>query len=925
VKTKALTGPAAGPILGSLPRRSSRRDHPELSESSRLINGAPCCCEARPAKELAIPTIPRARPSRRGGWSVLPAVLALLTLPSLTEGQLPRPIASDGTDVFPPAVIAGLNARPLIPLEFSKGWLAKAEQVRQRRAELQATGALDGMELWQVAAAGAALTGVLRVPVIPILYDDVKEPFPVAVLQERLFGASRGDTLSYADYWHEVSGGLLRVEGRVLPWVRVPRRAGYYLAGADYGWARFGRMAELRAEALKRADALIDWGQFDNDGPDGIPNSGDDDGHVDFVAFVYATKCESDWRAGSIWPHRGAMPPFETNDAAVGGGRIKIADYVILPVQEPGTCSPLHIGVLAHETGHAFGLPDLYDYDGSSQGIGAWGLMGTGSHSARHSPAHLSAWEKEQLGWVRVDWLRQDTVGLIIPPVARDRTIYRYDVQGGRGEYALLENRQRIGSDRHLPGTGLLLWRVDPEQGELGAWNGDERRAAVMLQEADGRNDLARGNSADAGDPFPGATRRRAVALPQPATLALAGIREVDRQIHVDVSIGDRQAVLVADPGVVRLTVFPSERAEGQVVIRRVETAAAAGPEGQAGAATDTAPPRDWTARGSAGWLRLERAGDTLRVAVEPGGLAAGVYLDTIRLSETGSRATAGQIVVRLSVATPGGPEIIATGLPWGWGLASRQGQIFQASYGWDPLGLRPRPRLLHLWAGQPHPETKARLPAEALYAPVAGADGTVHVLARAQGANYLYRVAADGSAEAIASRFGDAPAYGAAPLPDGSILVADWDGHLYRVTQDGSVAEWGKLNARVYQISTAPDGTLFAASFTGDVIRVDPDGRAVVLPTGFGPGRLVAVAADEEGAVYAGERGGEGRILRFGPDGRVQVVTRLPNAEFYGLTVDARFLYALDLQHRQVLRVPVGALPPVLASTLYPGSAAGR
>ncbi len=135
--------------------------------------------------------------------------------------------------------------------------------------------------------------------------------------------------------------------------------------------------------------------------------------------------------------------------------------------------------MLAHEVGHALGLPDLYDYDGSSQGIGAWGLMGTGSHSLPHSPAHPSAWEKEQLGWVRVRWIESDSAALRLAPVETDATVYRFDVPDAGGRYLLLENRQRIGSDRRLPGHGLLLWRVDPERGELGAWNTDERRTIL--------------------------------------------------------------------------------------------------------------------------------------------------------------------------------------------------------------------------------------------------------------------------------------------------------------------------------------------------------------------------------------------------------------------------------------------------------------
>lgn len=292
----------------------------------------------------------------------------------------------------PPDAIAGLHdARPSAPLEFSRAWLNKVDAVRRRRADLSATGELDGLSPWQAATRGAALSGTLRVPVIPVLYNDVPLPFAADALKERMFGRSRGDTLSFSGYWDEVSAGLLHVEGTVSPWIRLSNSARHYLPESHYGWAQFGRTPELRIEALRAADDSIDFSAFDNDGADGKPNSGDDDGFVDFVAFVYALPCPTRSRAGAIWPHRAAMMPVDTKDESVLGGKIKVADYVILPAVDPQTCGPMHIGVLAHETGHALGLPDLYDYDGSTQGIGAWGLMGTGSHSARYSPAHLSA------------------------------------------------------------------------------------------------------------------------------------------------------------------------------------------------------------------------------------------------------------------------------------------------------------------------------------------------------------------------------------------------------------------------------------------------------------------------------------------------------------------------------------------------------
>src|SRR5206468_6409889 len=72
----------------------------------------------------------------------------------------------------------------------------------------------------------------------------------------------------------------------------------------------FVRMREMLKAALDSVNSQpsTDWGQFDNDGPDGIPNSGDDDGVVDFVAFLQPEvggECVRNTPPSTgIWSHR---------------------------------------------------------------------------------------------------------------------------------------------------------------------------------------------------------------------------------------------------------------------------------------------------------------------------------------------------------------------------------------------------------------------------------------------------------------------------------------------------------------------------------------------------------------------------------------------------------------------------------------------
>lgn len=260
-----------------------------------------------------------------------------------------------------------------------------------------------------------ALSGRLAVPVVLGAYAEITSPPVTNAALDRLLFTGPWTPGTMKQYWSEVSFGLLEVTGSVYDWVQLPKSEAYYTGGVYQGlYPGYSRTGELIRTILDARDAEIDFGLFDNDGPDGVPNSGDDDGFVDVLLVfhpTYGAECDNtarmwshSWRYSS-WPESGGAP-YLTNDAAAGGGVIRIDDYIIVPAVSCAT-GMIEIGVVCHEIGHALGLPDLYDYNGGGSGIGFWSLMGTGNWNTPSSPAHLDVWCREQLGWlnpVEIDW-----------------------------------------------------------------------------------------------------------------------------------------------------------------------------------------------------------------------------------------------------------------------------------------------------------------------------------------------------------------------------------------------------------------------------------------------------------------------------------------------------------------------------------------
>ena len=424
---------------------------------------------------------------------------------------------------FPKAYYDRLKRNPKT-FTYSRALRPLVERVRRNRLMMSSPGAPAQ------APGPTAVAGLRKIPVLPFQYADTTgEPFAVPNLQKELFDGP-WPTGTMTDFYKEISYGKFSVTGTVFPWKKLKHK-GIFYEGANPSPGKFcnglcnaSKVPAMLTDALN-ASPGIDWAQFDNDGPDGIPNSGDDDGYVDFVAFVQPQIGGECGKNPGIWSHRSnlsgwGVPEYTTKSKKAGGGFIKINDYVIMPSLACDGTTMIQIGVFCHEFGHAFGLPDLYDTDpdnGDSEGAGNWCLMAAGSWGgdgkSPERPSHMSAWSKTFLGWITPTLVTTGLSPGSLKRVEDNAVVYKIPILGNGGlptkQYYLIENRQQTKFDSKLPSGGLLVWKINDAVVEPGLQNNqvnaDVHNKGVGLIEADNKNEMdSATNRGDDGDPFPG-------------------------------------------------------------------------------------------------------------------------------------------------------------------------------------------------------------------------------------------------------------------------------------------------------------------------------------------------------------------------------------------------------------------------------------
>ncbi|MCH9032317.1 MAG: M6 family metalloprotease domain-containing protein [candidate division Zixibacteria bacterium] len=401
---------------------------------------------------------------------------------------------------------------PNLEAEIESGQKAKPPFL-ERLSALRAQGVCTGAEhhapqnAMKLAGAGLApgangssAAAPFRVLTILVDFSDkassVSPIFFDTLVYENLSGTVR-------HYYNEISYGQLDIVTVNLPsalgWKTAPQTYSYYTNSQNGIGAYPQNTQKLVEDIVDLINPIVDFSVYDNDL----------DGTVDFIALIHTGPgAEFTGSPNDIWSHKWSISP-RTLDG------VTVRDFTVQPEywSAPGdmTC-----GVFTHELGHAFGLPDLYDLDGSSWGLGRWSLMAVGSwngpSSLGESPSHPDAWSRIQMGFATATNITTNSVGTKAPSVNSGNNIFSLWTGGVIGsEYFLVENRQKTGYDSYIPNSGIIIWHIDETQSNnSNEWypgNTASGNYLVALEQADGLWNLEKnGDPGSSGDPFPGLT-----------------------------------------------------------------------------------------------------------------------------------------------------------------------------------------------------------------------------------------------------------------------------------------------------------------------------------------------------------------------------------------------------------------------------------
>ena len=312
------------------------------------------------------------------------------------------------------------------------------------------------------------VSGNVRIPVILVGFAD--RPF-IKTRDDFYMLFNQLNTGSVHDYFYDVSHGQLSLQAEIFGPFILPNPIAFYDDECPHGNPNGPRiMAGQAVDSAYHSGA--DFSTFHHTIVGGVPT-------LSAVHIIFAGHCQSmnpnALRCQAIWSHAWVL------DVARTFNGIRIWYYSCSAELRGASGQNMEtIGTIAHELGHSlFGWPDSYSVNlgpgtgtGGCVDFGTWCLMATGVRNGNpigSVPARPSAWFLVDAGWADEITLTEPQ-SVIIPNPAQTGRVYRINTTTP-GEYFLLENRQQIGWDAHIPSSGLLISHVDRTPAALPFWD----------------------------------------------------------------------------------------------------------------------------------------------------------------------------------------------------------------------------------------------------------------------------------------------------------------------------------------------------------------------------------------------------------------------------------------------------------------------
>lgn len=296
-----------------------------------------------------------------------------------------------------------------------------------------------------------------------LTYDKGSELLTGFDAYERILnGKGERNRSSLSTYIDAISEGKLKIKN-VFPQYDSARIVPITMDHAVDYYDSFSGEAGFLEEAVSKAKKMISTSEK-------VDLNGDQT--VDNLTILVHHK-ENYSKESVFYPHKSDSPGSLTINGKYVG------PYVIINTGNLWSTVEKQ-GLVCHEFLHTLGLPDLYRYQNKegvvNHPVERWDIMASSSMYMQYP----LSWQRKQLGWIDLPEKNQSGTYTLYPPGTKGKN-YSFIIKTPMSdtEFFVVEYRKQGDSlseelDSKIPGSGLIIYRVDTMKEELGNVAGDD-------------------------------------------------------------------------------------------------------------------------------------------------------------------------------------------------------------------------------------------------------------------------------------------------------------------------------------------------------------------------------------------------------------------------------------------------------------------